>query len=366
MRRIDSRSALATPRIEGYARSVQAPARAVDPGARPWLAFALGAAAIVLASRAVVASPAFRARPGVIGLAVTLDLTLTTAAVAWVTLVRTRRLSAFSLVAVVSGGLWIAAVILPAGEGTAPSRLARIAVPSGELLLLLWLARAVLRLRRTARAEGSDLPFEEVLRAAVRRVAGRHRGLDALVTELSFVAMALFSWRSAPHVPAGAAAFTVHRTSGAGAVLAALALASVGEAAGLHLLVAQWSPRAAWIATALSAYFLVWLAGDLRAMKLRPILLHGGVLRIRVGLRWRAEIPLASIRGICAGPDPLRHRGCAVASPLGGPNLYLHLDGPAELEGLLGLRRRGECLGLRVDDPAALRRAITERRPELA
>ncbi len=175
--------------------------------------------------------------------------------------------------------------------------------------------------------------------------------------------MALFSWRSAPHVPAGAAPFTVHRTCGLGAVFAGLVLASVAETLGAHFLIAQWSSRGAWLSTAASAYFVVWLLGDLRAMRLRPILLERDRLRVRIGLRWRAEVPLASIRKICAGPDPLRHRTCAVASPLGGPNLYLHLDGPAVLEGPLGLRRRGDCLGLRVDDPEALRRAIAERRP---
>jgi hypothetical protein len=343
----------------------QAAAAPVPDGRRAWLAFALGFLAIVLASRAAVASSAFRARPSIVGLAIVSDLTLTAAAVAWVTLVRTRRLSPASLVGVVSAGLGVAAAILPAGQGALAIRVARGAVPLAEVLVLLWVGRAALRLRRTVRAGGGALPLEDLVREAARRSVGRHRGIDALVTELSFVGMALCSWRSAPHVPPRAVPFTVHRTSGAGAVLAALALASVAEAAGAHLLLAHWSPGAAWIATGLSAYALVWLVGDLRALALRPVLLEDGLLRVRIGLRWRADVPLASIRAICAGPDPLRHRSCAVASPLGGPNLYLHLDGPAVLEGPLGLRRRGESLGLRLDDPAALRRAITARRPEL-
>lgn len=341
-------------------------ARAIADGGRPWLAFVLGFAAVALVSRAVVATPAFRARPAVLGFAVAADLTLTAAAVAWVTLVRTRRMSPASLAAVVSAGLWVAAAILPGEQSAVVSRLARSALVAAELLVLLWVAGAAVGLRRAVRAEGGDLPLEDVLRAAVRRTVGRHPGVDALVTELSFVGMALFSWRSAPHVPRGASAHSVHRKSGAGAVLAALALAGAGETAGLHLLLAHWSPRAAWIATSLSAYALVWLVGDLRALRLRPVLLDGDLLRVRIGLRWRCEIPLASVRAICPGPDPIGHRRAARASPLGEPNLYLHLDGPVELEGPLRLRRRGDCLGLRVDDPAALRRALTEQRPELA
>lgn len=345
---------------------MQAQARAIEHGWRPWLACALGLTAVFVGSRAVVATSTFRARPGLLAVAVASDLTLTAAAVAWATLVRTRRISPLSLVAVISAGLWIATVLLPAEQGRAVSRLARAGLAAFEVLVLLWVARAAVRGARAVRASGRELPLEEVAQEAARGAVGRHRGIDAVVTELSFLGMALFSWRAAPHVPRGAVAFPVHRTSGAGAVHAALALASAGEAAAVHLLVARWSPRAAWAATALAAYMLVWLVGDLRALALRPVLIDGDVLRVRIGLRWRAEVPLASIRAICPGPDPLGHRRCAVASPLGAPNLYLHLDRPAELAGILGLRRRGDSLGLRVDDPGALRSAITARRPELA
>ncbi|MBI5068397.1 MAG: hypothetical protein HZB56_09160 [Deltaproteobacteria bacterium] len=332
----------------------------------PWIAFALGAAAILLTSRAVVASAAFRTRPSLFSTAVVLDLTLTGAALAWVTLVRTRRIASGSLLAIVSAGLFIAARLLPPGEAAGFARPARVVVPLAELGLLVWIGHVVLRARSALRARGSDLPWEDLAREAVRQRVGQHRGLDALITELSFVGMAFFSWRSAPHVPPGAQAFTVHRTSGAGAVAGALLLAGASETLAAHVLLSRWSVTAAWTATALSLWLVIWLVGDLRGLKLRPVLLEGDVLRVRIGLRWRAGVPLKSIRTICPGPDPVRHRSCAVASVLGSPNLYLHLDGPAELAGPLGLRRRGQSLGLRVDDPGALRGAIAAHRPDLA
>ncbi len=327
----------------------------------PWVAFALGATAVVLACRAVVASSAFRSRPTLIAVVVTSDLTITMSALAWVTLVRTGRASRRALLVVVSIGIVTASLLLPA-EQRGAARAARLAVPAVELVLLGWFGWAVARTLRVIRARGEEVAIEDVLRAVALRTVGRHRGIDAIITELSLLGMALLSWRSAPHVPSGATPFTVHRKSGLGAVLVALALASVGEILALHLLVAHWSTRWAWGATAWSVYALVWLVGDHRAMALRPVLLQGDMLHVRIGLRWRASIPLRRIHAICAGPDPVRHRDCAVASPIGAPTLYLHLDGPAELEGILGLRRRGACLGLRVDDPAALQRAILERR----
>lgn len=340
-------------------------ARITASASRSWAAFALGATAVVLACRAVVASGRFHARPTLMAVAVTSDLTLTTSALAWATLVRAGRASRRALLVVASIGLVAASLLLPI-EHRGVARVARLAVPAVELALLGWLGWVTVRTLRALRAAGDEeAAIEDVLRAVAFRTVGRHRGIDAVVTELSLLGMALLSWRSEPHVPSGAIPFTVHRRSGLGAVLLALALASVGEILAVHFLVAHWSTRWAWAATAWSLYALVWLVGDHRAMVLRPVLLDGDMLRVRIGLRWRASIPLQRIQGICAGPDPTRHRGCAVASPIGAPTLYLHLDGPVELQGILGLRRRGACLGLRVDDPGALERAILERRPAL-
>lgn len=338
------------------------PARAAAAALRrhPLLAFALGAAAIVLASRAVVASRGFTARPGAVGVGVTLDLTVTLTALFWMTAVRGRALPPAASAAVLLAGAAAAAAILPPGHRALADGLRLLAGPA-ELALLGWLAWKAARVARALRTAGGDVPFEDALRLAGRAALGPYRSVEALLSELTLLAFALGSWGQAPHAPAGSAAFTLHRRSGAGAVLAALALAGAGEALGAHFLVAHWSAGWAWALTAFSAYSGLWLLGDFRALVLRPVLVDDRVLRVRVGLRWRAEIPLAEIVRACPGPDPARHRGCAVASPIGPPNLYLHLARAVELEGPMGLRRRSDCVGLRVDDPGALERLLRER-----
>lgn len=77
-------------------------------------------------------------------------------------------------------------------------------------------------------------------------------------------------------------------------------------------------------------------------------------------------MPLSAVTRISAAIDPAERARCAVASPLGAPNLFLHLAAPVALEGVMGLRRRGDILGLRLDDSEGLRAAIAARRPELA
>jgi hypothetical protein len=320
----------------------------------------MGAVAVVLASRTVVASHAFSNSPDYIAIGVTLDLTLTMAVLFWLTLVRGRVLPPTTIVAVLLAGVSLASAILPAGHRSFPARLAVLSAPM-ELALLAWIAWSATRIIRSVRLSGASLPFEEALRLAARRALGPYRSVDALASEATLVFFGLFSWRHGPHVPAGAVPFWVHRRSGAGAVLAAILLAGVAETLAAHFLIAHWSSGWAWMSTGASVYSAFWLLGDWRAMALRPVLVSSKEIQVRIGLRWRAAIPLTCIQRICPGPDPVGHPDCAVASAVGAPNLYLHLAQPVELEGLFGLRRRGECIGIRVDEPAALELLLRQR-----
>ncbi|HEX9048947.1 MAG TPA: hypothetical protein VF841_00270 [Anaeromyxobacter sp.] len=326
----------------------------------PFLSFGVLAAGVLLASRAVVASAAFRVRPEIVGMAVTVDLTVFLTALFVATVVRARALPPVTAVAVFLAGATVAASLLPPGARPLASGIRALAAPA-DLLLAGWLAVRAGRVRRRLRAIGDALPFEDAFRRAVRDAIGPYRTADAIAAEVSLLSLALAPRRRAPHVPAGAVPFTTHLRCGQGAVLAALALAGVAETLAAHVLLAHWSARWAWIATGFAIYSFVWLLGDWRGLALRPTLLRADRLHVRIGVRWQAEIPLRAIRMVCAGPDARGHPRAAIASPLGAPNLYLHLGAPVELEGLLGLRRRGEVVGLRVDEPDRLRAALVER-----
>jgi hypothetical protein len=131
-----------------------------------------------------------------------------------------------------------------------------------------------------------------------------------------------------------------------------LAIASLGEAIGVHFLVRRFGPAATITAAVLHGYALLWLLGDARALKLRPIVVEGDVLRLRLGLRWEADIPLAQIERVETALRP-GETGMRLAV-LGSPNLRLVLREPAELYGPVGIRRTSKDLLLLVDDPKAL------------
>src|SRR5262249_28260365 len=140
--------------------------------------------------------------------------------------------------------------------------------------------------------------------------------------------------------------------SGWGAVCFALLLITAAESAGVHFLLSRWSHTAAWIATALALYGALWLVGDWRALRLRGVRFDGGSLRVRIGLRWEADVPPGLLRGGGEAAQALR------MTALGSPNVAPRFSEPVEVRGLFGRRRRGAILGLLVDDPAALRAAL--------
>lgn len=124
----------------------------------------------------------------------------------------------------------------------------------------------------------------------------------------------------------------------------------------MHLLIALWSPVAAWLLTALSLYTVLWLIGDYRAVRLRPTLLHDGALEVRVGMRWNRRLPPAGVHAVRpapASPLPGSTPGYLNASVVGSPNLLLELTGPLEARGPYGWRKEVTLLGLTVDDADA-------------
>lgn len=159
-------------------------------------------------------------------------------------------------------------------------------------------------------------------------------------TELAIFRYALFSWFEKP-----APGFT--GLAGWPAIYVAVSMMLAAEGIPLHFVLPRgWAVASA----ALHLYALLWIAGDWRAMKLRPIQVRDGLLLLRVGLRWSADIPLRDVE-VGAGGKGLK---------LGlSPNLVLKLRQPVTLEGPYGIRKTADALLLQVDDPAGLARAIS-------
>jgi hypothetical protein len=158
--------------------------------------------------------------------------------------------------------------------------------------------------------------------------------------------------------------FSYHQKSGYGPLVTAILVAMGVELIALHLLLSLWSPAAAWVMTALSAYGVVWIVGDWRAALCRPIVLEEDALLIRIGLRWTVRVPFAMIEGVYPSSKPPPDRkapGYLEAVLFGKPVYRVVCKEPVVAQGLYGVQKQVTTIGFAPDDTAAFEATLKER-----
>jgi hypothetical protein len=243
----------------------------------------------------------------------------------------------------------MAAAIIPRGEQAFLHQLRLVAAPL-DLISIALVGRKLLELRRSAAAVAEDV--EARIRVAAQSIFGNGFVAGAVASEVSIVYYALFAWRKKPVVPLAARAVTVHEQSGWGSIVAGLLVVIAAESIGMHLLLQRWSATAAWIATALDAYGMLWLIGDYHALRLRPTLITRESIEIRHGLRWSATIDRANIAAIATvqrEEDWKRRRTLKVAL-IDEPRFIIRLHHPVTATGIAGMRKTIDSIAIRPDD----------------
>jgi hypothetical protein len=132
------------------------------------------------------------------------------------------------------------------------------------------------------------------------------------------------------------------------------------EGIGMHLLLAQWSAKAAWAWTALDLWAVIWLLGDYHALRLKRSFIDDEVFHLQFGVRWSLTIPLDNIASIeeLHGEWKKRKDVLKIAI-LDEPRWLLTLREPMTARGLAGIRKTVTALALRPDDDDALRSLST-------
>lgn len=295
---------------------------------------ALSALGLIAAARQIALLAPGLPQPGVVSGAVAVDLTVVLTVFVWWIVGRELRWSPLAMAPLFLASLVLAGRVLP-GPTPALTALHILALPA-ELVAVAW---------------------------AVKRLRSSNRVRHVLEYELDVLRTALGGWR-APVLPAES--LTYHRRAGYGAVVAALIMAMAAEILAVHLVVSCWSDRGAWAFTALGLYGLLWILGDWKACRSRPVTLAGGEMRIRFGLRWRLDIPverIVALRGPSTGgvatPPEVDLR---LALPGTSPTV-LELDSAVTARGPYGIQRKVRTLALALDDPARLHALVARLRP---
>jgi len=323
-------------------------------GSPGWVFLGL-AAAMVTACWAIAASSVFVANPGVLSVAVALDVTVIIPAAYWFLVVRCHHAHFRTMIPVVGLCILATSAIVPALHAGVLAWARHLIIPA-EIGLLVYIAlkvRAVLASR-----DGSNWQDPvEAATAALQRALGNAFAARLIASEFAMLYYAV-GWWGRPHVPQGAIAFAPRRSVAALAVFIPIV---VIETVGMHLLVSMWSMTAAWILTALSAYTMLWVIGDYRAMAMRPSFASGDEIVIRIGLRCSLHGRLSQIEWVRSADwrDEARfQRGhLNMASP-DSPNILVVFREPMTAQRFFGMQKVVRSVALRVQDPDDMMRAL--------
>ena len=297
--------------------------------------------------------PALRS-PEIVSLGLLVDLLITIPLAFYLLPVRRAGWPVRTLIPLFLLSLTGAAFVLP-DQREMLKRLSEILSVPAEIGLVGWIAVRTARSLKSTRGEGGADMLER-LRQVAREILPARAVSEAVAFEMALIYFSLFSWRRRPHVPSGTRAFTYHRTSGYGALGFAFLVMTLAEAIPVHLLVAHWSPRGAWLFTILAAYGLLWFLADYRAARLRPVLLNEEDLTIRSGLRWTVRIPRSHIVAIHK-KGPKSEAFLRAALPVTTP-LWIELAEPVTAQGPYGRLKQARWISLNVDDAKAFREAL--------
>ena len=261
---------------------------------------------------------------------VTFDLTLTIPLVWYFVVIRTGTAKPVTLIPVFVVCMMLAALVVPRGQ-------------QQFLHDLRWLS--------------APLEVVAIVLFAKRAAAGNSRVAQFAMAEVEVLKYALFAWRKQP----AEQGITVHQRSGWGTIVACILMLIGFESIGMHLLVQLWSVKAAWIVTALDLYGALWLIGDYHALRLRPTYAKDGILHLRYGLRWNAEIALDDIESVdeLRGEAEWKRQGVLKMAMLDEPKYLVRLRRPVTVNGLAGIRRTIHAIAILPDDIDAFERTIS-------
>lgn len=341
----------------------------IGPRNRSTLWFLFAAMAILAADTAIARTSPFGETDALFGYAVLFDFALVIPFLFWLLVLRKRGKSIAKALALPIAGAVAAWFVLPEGLRDLVWKTMlpfEAVIVSLELFIIGYEVRVLYRFVRKYRQIRKTEPIApEALRMTVKEGFGKGKLAHVLLHDINLFYYLLFSWgrKRAESVERGSL-YTYHKKTSQMLYAGIITHILVFEAVVVHLLVAQLSHVAAWIATAADLWLLALIWADCRAAALRPVTVEDGMLRVRYGLRIQADVPLDAIGEVEARrefePTPEEKR--KFAGPiLGAPNVRIALNRPLPAEGLLFLPREVTGIYLTMDEPDAFVREIKGR-----
>ena len=148
----------------------------------------------------------------------------------------------------------------------------------------------------------------------------------------------------------------VNNIAGVSDLVLAISLLTIIEIIPVHMLIYHYSPNAAWIATILSLYTLLWFWGDYSALRLEHSFVDNDKIHLKVGLRCSAVAPIEQIESYELGEfvhEEIKSNSFLDASVRKKSNLLIKFKQPVIATTMFGIQRQFTDIALRlinVDD----------------
>ena len=323
--------------------------------AYPSPVFLVLAASVYLFAYSISVSSLY-ADESILSTALLLDLVLT-APILYYLAIRRTRIPRITVAIVVLLGFLFAYSIVPETQKDHVALVSSWLLPALEVAVFGFVVYKTVQLTRKFR---NDPDLEPELHTAIRTFVADNFG-DSFLTraisyEISVICHCFFPNRSTR-----SNGFFYHKNRGSKSLYGVVAFIIIAETIAVHLLVALWSPVAAWILTALSLYFLLFLTAHFRALAMRPIRVEGGKLLFRFGLLLDAEIELSDIedvRRIAVGQQDEADREASLLAGFEQVNLMLVLERKHVGRGPYGAGLSFRRLAFFADEPEMLLKGL--------
>lgn len=237
-----------------------------------------------------------------------------------------------------------------------------------ELYILYQVISKLPKIIGTFRIENSTPYFYTRAIHAFSKHLTVNRMIKVLLSELTMIHYALFSWKKKPPEGKGKY-FTYHKNSSVIMVYVMLIHATVLETFALHVLIHEWSIVLSWGLLVLNVYGVLFFIGEIHAIRLSPFMVKNNELHLQVGLTKNAVIPFESIEQLRPydGPEKLskleqkRTLDATVKDIFNEkPSMELVLHEKVNVHYIYGFKKNVDRILLNVDDPEGFKVALNQ------
>ena len=286
-----------------------------------------------------------------LSMALTLDLLITLPLVYFL-LIRKSRIPVYTCFSVFILGIITASYIIPEEHSSILDLFKSYALPIIELTVIAVVLFKLWSVRKTFNTKTLNLDFYDNLKSACKE------SLPPKIDALMANEVAVFYYLFKTEVPKKKdSQFTYHKKSGTKLIVSVLLFLIAIETVVMHILLHQWKPTVAWVATFLSIYTCLQIFSYLRSMNKRLIEIdeERSQLKLRAGYFNESNIALNNIDKIEMSQRTLNKAdGFIKLSPLDmidSHNVIIHLNEEETLYKMYGFKKEYQSIGVFLDEP---------------